>query len=160
VMLWSFVLTRYHATCAGQTDRRTHTPPVAVVRSSIAERDENQSVLRLLSVESCSGTVTAPINVKIGTIPRAKFYVYLANVYIITSVIIIYLSKEVHSMQTSCCCREAARCFFTSVSSPCLPSSCILIVVNKYVERSLSLRVTSASDLPMRTIKLCSVVFY
>jgi len=45
---------------------------------------------------------------------------------------------------TDCCHREAARCFVASIV--------------QYVERNLLLLVTSASDLPLRTNKLCSVI--
>ena len=44
------------------------------------------------------------------------------------------------------CYREAARCFVFASSV-------------QYLERSLLVLVTSASDLPMRTIKFCSIVF-
>jgi len=45
--------------------------------------------------------------------------------------------------------RDAARCFL----------SVKLASTVQYLERSLLLLVTSASDLPVRAIKLCSVVF-
>ena len=51
-----------------------------------------------------------------------------------------------------CCHREAARCFVSVCRRICLS-------IVQYLERSLSLLVTSASGLPMRTIKLCLVLF-